>query len=196
MRLLHAKGRRALTAFEHISVLISIVIGFAITTLLAGAVRLVHRRDSVIWYWPSALWMVTLLIIDVQVWWSRFGWRGLQTWTFETFIAMLLVPIGAYVLSALLVAEPAEMPIDLRKEYFGRRQVFFGVLIATIAVSYLPDVLVTGRLGNPADVWTKATMMAVNVPALFSANEMYHKFLAVFALLIFCGYVAALFAQI
>lgn len=185
-----------MTAFEHISVLISIVIGFAITTLLAGAVRLVHRRDSVIWYWPSAVWMVTLLIIDVQVWWSRFAWRTLSTWSFATFIAMLLVPIGAYVLSALLVAEPAEMPIDLRKEYFARRQVFFGVLIAAIGASYLPDLLVTGRLGNPADAWTKAAIIAIGVPALFTADEAYHKFLAVATLVVFCGYVAALFAQI
>jgi hypothetical protein len=185
-----------MTPFEHVSVLISIVIGFAITTLLAGAVRLVHRRDSVIWYWPSAVWMVTLLVIDVQVWWSRFAWRNLPTWTFTTFIAMLLVPIGAYVLSALVVAEPVEMPIDLRREYFARRQVFFGVIIATIAASYLPDAFVSGNLGNPSDAWTKAFMIAIDVPALFTTNEWYHKFLAVAALLVFCGYVGFLFSQI
>jgi hypothetical protein len=185
-----------MTPFEHVSVLISIVIGFAITTLLAGAVRLVHRRDSVTWYWPSAVWMVTLLIIDVQVWWSRFSWRTLPTWTFATFITMLLVPIGVYVLSALLVAEPAEMPIDLRKEYFGRRQFFFGVIIATLAASYLPDVLVNGSLGNPTDAWIKAAMIAIDIPALITANERYHKFLAVAALAIFCGYVGILFSQI
>jgi hypothetical protein len=184
------------TPFEHISVLFSIVIGFAITTLLAGVVRLVHHRGSVVWYWPSAVWMLTLLLIDVQVWWSRFSWRRLPTWTFATFIAMLLVPIGAYVLSALLVAEPAEMPIDLRREYFVRRPVFFGVIIATIAASYLPDLLVSGNVGNPSDAWTKAGMIAINVPALFTANETYHKLLAVIALLIFCGYVAILFGQI
>ena len=185
-----------MTAFEHISVLISIVIGFAITTLLAGAVRLVHRRDVVIWYWPSVVWMVTLLLIDVQVWWSRFGWRGLRTWTFATFVAMLLVPIGAYVLSALIVAEPAEMPIDLRKEYFTRRPVFFGIIIATLAASYLPDLFVSGNLGNPADASMKAVMMALNVPALLSANETYHKFNAVVGLAIFCAYIGVLFAQL
>jgi hypothetical protein len=184
------------TAFEHISVLISIVIGFAITTLLAGAVRLVHRRDVVRWYWPSIVWMVTLLLIDVQVWWSRFAWRGLRTWTFATFVAMLLVPIGAYVLSALIVAEPAELPIDLRAEYFVRRQVFFGVILATLAASYLPDLLVSGTLGNSLDASMKAFMMAISAGALFSANETYHKFNAIAALLMFCGYIGVLFAQI
>ena len=185
-----------LTAFEHISVLISIVIGFAITTLLAGAVRLVHRRDSVRWYWPSALWMLTLLIIDIQVWWSRFGWRWLRVWTFATFVAMLLVPIGAYVLSALIVAEPAAMPIDLRREYFVRRQVFFGVIIATLALSYLPDVLVFHNVCNPVDAAMKLLMMAIDAPALFTANERYHKFLAVAALAIFCAYIGVLFAAL
>lgn len=182
--------------FEHISVLISIVIGFAITTLLAGVVRLVHRRDSVVWYWPSGVWMVTLLLIDVQVWWSRFSWRNLPTWTFATFIAMLLVPIAAYVLSALVVAEPAEMPIDLRKEYFIRRQFFFGTIIFALAASYLPDLLVNHNVGNPTDAWSKAFMIAIDIPALFTANEPYHKALAVIALVFFCWYVGALFAQI
>lgn len=176
--------------------LISIVIGFAITTLLAGAVRLVHRRDVVRWYWPSVVWMLTLLLIDIQVWWSRFGWRGLAHWSFATFVAMLLVPIGAYVLSALIVAEPAETPIDLRKEYFVRRPVFFGVIIATLAASYLPDLFVSGSLGNPTDASMKAVMMALNVPALVTANETYHKFNAVVALAIFCAYVGVLFAQL
>jgi FtsH-binding integral membrane protein len=140
--------------------------------------------------------MVTLLIIDVQVWWSRFAWRKLANWTFETFIAMLLVPIGAYVLSALVVAEPAELPIDLRREYFTRRQVFFGVLIAAIAASYLPDVIATGRLGNAADVAAKAVMIAIVVPALFTQSERYHKVLALAGLLVFCGYIALLFERI
>lgn len=109
---------------------------------------------------------------------------------------MLLVPIGAYVLSALIVAEPAETPIDLRKEYFVRRPVFFGVIIATIAASYLPDILVSGNLGNPTDAAMKAVMMALNLPALLSASEAYHKFNAVAALLIFCAYIGVLFAAI
>jgi hypothetical protein len=184
------------TAFEHITVLISIVVGFAITTLLAGAVRLVHRRDSVVWYWPSVIWMITLLIIDIQVWWSRFAWRNLPSWTFATFTAMLLVPIGAYVLSALVVAEPAELPIDLRREYFVRRPVFFGVIIATLVASYLPDLLTSRGLGNNTDAAMKAVMIALDVPALLTVNERYHKFLAVAALAIFCGYVTMLFAQI
>lgn len=185
-----------MTAFEHISVLISIVIGFAVTTLLGGAVRLVHRRSSVVWYWPSVLWMITLLLLDAQVWWSRFGWRNLSTWTFATFFTMLLVPIGAYALSALLVAEPDERPIDLRKEYFGRRQVFFGALIATVAASYLPDLLTGGGFGNRLDASLKAGIIVVNAPALFSSDERLHKFLSVFGLVVICAYIAVLFSVI
>jgi hypothetical protein len=184
------------TAFEHIAILVSIVIGFALTTLLAGAVRLVHRRHAVVWYWPSVVWMITLFLVDVQVWWADFAWRRAASWSFATFVAMLLVPIGAYILSALIVAEPAEMPIDLRAEYFIRRQVFFGVIIVTLAVSYLPDVLFGHNLGNPTDAWSKALMIAIVVPAFLTINEKYHKFLAVAALVIFCGYITTLFSQL
>ncbi len=185
-----------MTPFEHVSVLISIVIGFAVTTLLGGAVRLVHRRKSVIWYWPSVVWMVTVLLIDLQVWWSRFSWRREHTWTFAIYFVMLLVPIGAYAMSALLVAEPDETPIDLRKEYFGRRSVFFGILMATVAISYLPDLLASGDFGSPADAAVKAGIILINFAPLFSANENLHKVNAVVGLVVICGYIGTLFAAL
>jgi len=185
-----------MTPFEHISVLLSIVVGFAITTLLAGAVRLIHRRNAVVWYWPTLLWMITMLLLDVQIWWSRFSWRTLPTWTFATFFAMLLVPIGAFALSALLVAEPDEKPIDQRKEYFARRQAFFGIGVFTIAASFLPDLLVTGHWGHPLDVAVKSTWIVLDCLALVSANERFHKGLAIVTLLMTGAYIALLFAAI
>lgn len=185
-----------MTPFEHISVLISIVIGFAITTLLAGAVRLIHRRDAVIWYWPTPLWMITMLLLDVQIWWSRFSWRTLPTWTFATFFAMLLVPIGAFALSALLVAEPDEKPIDQRKEYFVRRQAFFGIAAFTIAASFLPDLLVTGHWGRPLDVEVKVVWIILDVLALVIASEPFHKAIVIVTLVMTCAYIGLLFAAI
>jgi hypothetical protein len=185
-----------LTPFEHISVLISIVIGFAITTLLSGAIRLVHRRSKVVLYWPSILWMITMLLLNVQIWWSRFQWQWLKTWTFATFFAMLLVPIGAFALSALLVAEPDETPIDQRKEYFARRQIFFGIAIFTLAVSFLPDLLVNGNWGRPLDVAIKAGWIALDIVAIATANEVVHKVLAVVTLIVTCAYIGLLFALI
>lgn len=183
-------------SFEHISVLISIVIGFAITTLLAGAVRMIHRRDSVVWYWPTILWMVTMLLLDVQVWWSRFSWRTLPTWTFATFFTMLLVPIGAFALSALLVAEPDEAPIDQRNEYFARRQAFFVIGAFTIASSFIPDILVNHYLGRPLDVAVKTVWIVMDVFAIAISDERFHKVIAVVTLLMTCGYIGLLFAAI
>ena len=185
-----------MTPFEHISVLISIVIGFAITTLLGGAIRLVHRRSSVVWYWPSILWMITMLLLDVQIWWSRFAWRNLPAWNFATFFAMLLVPIGAFALSALLVAEPDETPIDQRKEYFVRRQVFFGIGAFTIAASFLPDLIVNGNVGRPLDAGVKAALIVLNGLAIASAAERLHKALAIVMLVVTCAYIGLLFSSI
>jgi hypothetical protein len=184
------------TPFEHILVLLSIVIGFAITTLLGGIVRLVHRRADVVWYWPSVVWFLIMLLLDVQIWWSRFGWRHVQTWTFAAFFAMMLLPIGAFALSALLVAEPDEKPLDMRKEYFARRQVFFGILIATVAASYLPDLMIGGNLGSPTDAAAKACIIAINIPPLLSANETLHKVVTGVGLVIICAYIGVLFAQL
>jgi hypothetical protein len=58
------------------------------------------------------------------------------------------------------------------------------------------DLLDNHGFGNPTDAWAKVAMIAIDVPAMATANETYHKALSVTALLIVCAYVGALFARI
>jgi hypothetical protein len=54
-------------AFSYLSVLISIILGLAVTQVLQGFRGLMLARSRVRAYWPSMVWAVALLLIDVQV---------------------------------------------------------------------------------------------------------------------------------
>jgi len=130
--------------YQHVRVVISIIVGLCITTLLSGFARFVQhpKRDKV-----SILhlgWAASLLLSIIHFWWWEFRLTLVQQWTFAIYFFVILYAILYYSLCTLL------FPSDLRdysgyEEYFlSRRRWFFGIL----AASYLADVIDTGLKGS------------------------------------------------
>jgi hypothetical protein len=65
-------------AFSYLSVLLSIILGLAITEVLQGFRGLMHARSRTIVYWPVIAWGVLVVVIAVQGWWTMFGYRHIE----------------------------------------------------------------------------------------------------------------------
>src|SRR6185312_14099462 len=77
-------------AFSYLSVLLSIILGLAITQVLMGYRGLLLARGRVRFYGPAVLWSGLLLVITAQNWWSSFGLARHRDWTFLQFSVVLL----------------------------------------------------------------------------------------------------------
>ena len=62
-------------AFSYLSVLISIVLGFALTEVLKGLVGVIRARREAVIYWPALAWAGFSIGAIVQSWWASFGLR-------------------------------------------------------------------------------------------------------------------------
>jgi len=69
--------------FSYLSVLLSIILGLAVTEVLQGFRRLLQSRARVRLYWPTITWAFLLFVIYVQSWWAMFGLREHHDWTFR-----------------------------------------------------------------------------------------------------------------
>ncbi len=58
-----------ISAFEYVTVLISIILGLGITQILTGIADLFQKSDRVKFYWPHILWVLFVLILHIQEWW-------------------------------------------------------------------------------------------------------------------------------
>lgn len=115
-----------MTAFEHLSVLISLVLGLGIAHLLSSVHHLVLARHRVRFHWLPLLWAALMFIGLVQEWWSIFELRDRPEWNFFGFLVTLIDPVILY-LTASFVLPPveADRPCDLKAYYFGVRAWFF-----------------------------------------------------------------------
>jgi hypothetical protein len=100
-------------SFDYLSVLLSVIIGLAITQVLLGFRRLILTRMKVKLYLPTVIWAGLTLLIAIQAWWANFGLRTRGNWTFLAFIVIVLQAISVYMATAVVLPDIAGTPLSI-----------------------------------------------------------------------------------
>ncbi|HET8941289.1 MAG TPA: hypothetical protein VFN13_04805 [Rudaea sp.] len=184
-------------AFSYLSVLLSIVLGLAITQILQGFRGLMLARAQLRNYWPSIVWAIILLMIVVQSWWAMFELREFPRWTFGAFSIVLVQTIPLYLLAGLVFPDIAgAQPVDLRKHYFDNHRWFFTLLGLFVVISIAKTLVLYGHLPPSMDLAFQLVFLITSFIAALRDNESLHKFFAPIAAVLVFGYIAFLFAQL
>lgn len=187
------RERSPLNPFEYLSLMTSIVLALGITRTLTGLGEMLTRRNMLRLYWVHAVWGVNVFIWLLLNWWILFRWHTQTTWTFFLFVFVLLSPIIAFLLTVILIPEPIEEGMDLKRHYFANRRSFFAV------ASLLPPTDATDTLLKG---WTHFQDQGIIYPvslliwfilvvgAVVTDDERYHAAFSIFfllSLLVFIG---------
>ena len=167
-------------AFSYLSVLLSIILGLALTQILQGfrARMLSHAR--VRRYWPTQVWAAILLLICTQSWWAMFDLRNRTVWQFDDFSVLLVQTILIYLLAGLVFPDfPDEKQVNLREHYFAQRRRFFSLLLATTVVSIVRDLVLNGTLPERTNLLFHFFYIAGAIGGIAIAREWFHKMIAV-----------------
>jgi len=183
-------------SFSYLSVLLSIVIGLAITQILQGLRALMLARGSARLYAPSLFWAALMLLIATQMWWASFGLHDQGEWTFGIYGLILLQVALFYLACGLVLPDLTPDRIDLERDYYRNRGWFFGLLAATAVVSLLKDFALEGALPEGPNLAFHGVLLASCGAAMATANRTYHAMLAPASLALFVGYIALLFARL
>jgi len=183
--------------FGYLAVILSIILGLSVTQLLQGLSNVINARDRVRIYWPAIAWALLLLVIDIQAWWSMFGYRERHTWTFLQFAILLLETILLYLLAALALPNvfSAEI-VDLRVNYFRHARWFFGSFLAVLLVSLVKNVVMSGSLQGPFDLTFHLFWIVGAITAGATRSDLFHKVFVCVAGVSFIVYIGALFAEL
>lgn len=186
-------------AFSYLSVLISIIVGLAVTQVLQGFRGLLLARSHVRGYWPALVWAVLVLVICVQVWWAMFGLsqRPTARWTFLDFGLVLLQTVPLYLMAGLALPDvDVEHGLDLREHYYAHHRWFFALLALLIAVSLVRVRVMMGAWPEPADTGFQVAFASGALLGAWTRREWYHKVLAPLAVAGLVAYIVVLFAHL
>ena len=184
-------------AFSYLSVLISIILGLAITEVLQGLRGLVIARARVRMYWPSVAWAVLTMLVSVQSWWAMFGMRHLESWSFVQFAVVLVQVIATYMLAALVLPDfEGDHTIDLRTHYFRQVRWFSAIAVCVLLASLAKDLVLSGHLPAALNVGFHLFFMAIWLGAALTRRDAYHYALPLLTACAFCAYIVLLFARL
>ncbi len=136
-----------MTRFDYILPLASIVIGLALTDLLASLHRLLRARRRVRWHWLPLAWAVVTLLLTLRYWWAFYYLGRVEALAeFFPFVVHLLTSLlPLYLLTAAVL--PDEVPpegVDLLAAHLEQRRYFFGTLTV-----YFACIVVDSLVRNP-----------------------------------------------
>jgi hypothetical protein len=133
--------------FDYLGVVISIVLGLALTQVLGIFGHLMKHRRSIVLYWPYLLWTSVLFFTIVQVWWGMWHWRSIAQFRFFSFLYLALGPmVMLYLLSVIVVPDFGEgKRIDLESHYLQNRRSFFVLFVVFYLLIITGAVLIRGQ---------------------------------------------------
>ena len=183
--------------FSYLSVLISVILGLAVTQILKGFRGILLSRARIRIYWPVIAWAVLLLLVCVQSWWAMFELRHYQPWTFAAFAVVLLQTILTYMLAGLVFPDFfGEGIVDLRESFYAHRVWFFALGFFVILASIGKGIVLYGELPHPTDLAFHVFFGTIFLIGALTRRESCHKALVVLAMASFILYIVIVFARL
>lgn len=130
--------------YLHIRVIISIVLGIAITRVLAGLARFVQHPGKLKVYPVHILWALIVLISSIHFWWWEFGLTAIPRWRFELFLFVLFYAFLFALMANILFPDELEEYEGYEDYFQSRRRWFFGLLIVSMLTDWF-DTAIKGH---------------------------------------------------
>ncbi len=185
-------------AFSYLSVLLSIILGLAITQVLQGYRALILAKGRVKLAATPLLWSGIVLVGAVQSWWASFGLRDHDSWGFGTFAVILVQMIMQYMAAAVVLPDPAthSEAIDLADHHEDHRKAFFGFILGAIVASLAKDWMLDGQLPEASNLIGQLIGGVIALVGITVANARVQLGLAIAAAIGLATYIVQLFAQL
>src|ERR1035441_9685778 len=111
--------------FSYLGVLISVILGLALTHLLVGLSKMIQLRESVKIYWVQVVWTINIILYVLALWWGMFWWNKLQVWTIEEFLFIIGYSIVVFMLASMLSPWGFRARSGFRAIFFRQQIVVF-----------------------------------------------------------------------
>jgi hypothetical protein len=161
-------------AYQHVVVVMSILLGLAVTQLLRGIAQLYRARKRVRTYWLHSAWVALLLLLSLVLWWTYWNYRGIEEWNFLRFVLYLSPTVTFSFLTLVAFPDSSDATDDLKTYYFANRTGFFGTLALYGILAGITAVVVRGLPLLDASNLFRLVMVLLLLIPLRSTSERLH----------------------
>lgn len=177
--------------FDYLAVLISVVLGLAITHVLTGISGAINRRERHRPDWIQIWWGINVLAYVLGVWWGMYWWKHLTVWTVQEFAFLTGYAIVLFMTASLLFPWEGGEGSAAEPALWRNRRWFFGMLLAAHLID-IPETAakqVAGLRAVAGQYWfAEPAFLTIAVLGLVTAKRKVHAVLAPAWLAVMIGY--------
>jgi hypothetical protein len=130
-----------MSAFEHVTALLSFVYALALTHLLARIAELIVARDRIKFSGLLAVGMVNAVLLVFVNWLSLWDLRSVTSWDLASVAIQFLFAVSVYVVCALVGPKvPDEGVLDLEDFFWRQRFYFYGAIVVCLTLALLANL--------------------------------------------------------
>lgn len=131
-----------ISAFEYVSILVSIILGLGITQILSSFSDLLYHYKEIKFYWPHTLWILFILFLHIQDWFITYQLKDKLAWSLPALFFILLYPITLFIAAKMLLpANENDKGTDMRIYYKSHYPVIFLIVGISIIISILFNII-------------------------------------------------------
>ena len=170
-----------MSLFEYVMIPPAIVLGLALTHILTGAGRIVHRLaghgSPIRLDWIHLTWVAHIFSWIVFFWWYSYAWTVQFEWSLLVFMFLILYAVMLYLMCVVLIPSDLDEVSDFAAYFMSLRGWFFAGIILLIVVDFA-DSAVKG-LDNVLDLGLGYTTLRIflflgAIAAIRSGSRWYH----------------------
>ena len=130
-----------MSAFEHVTALLSFVYALALTHLLARIAELIVARERIKFSGLLVLGMVNAVLLVFVNWLSLWDLRSITSWDLASVAIQFLFAVSVYVVCALVGPKvPDEGLLDLEDFFWRQRFYFYGAIVVCLILALLANL--------------------------------------------------------
>ncbi|MCC8361631.1 hypothetical protein LK996_00845 [Lysobacter sp. A6] len=158
-----------MSPFEYELVLVTIIVGLAITDKLVSLHRLLRSRTKVHWHWLPLIAALLVLLTLLQFWWGFYRLGRIEVWNqYGAFLLLLLQLILMFLLACAALPDDERDGFDLA-EYYARNRRYFWTLFSMVALmATITNLVVAAPRDAPATLLAKAIPNVLYIAAMLT----------------------------
>ncbi len=135
-----------ISAFEYVSILISIILGLGITQILSSFSDLLYHFKKIKFYYPHSIWIGFVMFLHIQDWFVTYQLKDKTVWRLPELLFILLYPVSLFIAAKMLLpTNDEEERFDMRVFYQSQFPMIFSVISISILLSILFNILLLNK---------------------------------------------------
>lgn len=163
--------------FEFLMILLSVIIGLALTELLTGVASLLRVRETIHFYWVHAGFQLGIFFALLQQWWESWELARVEEISFGEVLLLIVPSLVLFLIAHMLFPRPAT-DANLEDYYFKQSPIIWGLVVfGTVEGTFIMPLVEQEPIFQASNISGPLTVVLC-VALAMSKNRKVHAIIA------------------